>query len=286
MRHVGVRNFEPGSTEHIYFMAHALRHGVRHYEYANDPSKQGVPLDVLLDDDYLKSLAKLIKGSMPKTDLTKHTRLTKGTVPPGFGFVHPGIPTGGNSRPKQPPGSCELSIVDKDGNWVQMMNTLQSGGIPGMVIGGVPQVGSHATFGYQTSPIDAKVKKGFRLRSTIGNTMVLKDGVPVYSLGSPGNIAFTMPQVLTYLMDFKMKPYDAIDAPRMAPMHESNIITMEDRVSDETQAGLAKLGTGIVATPVYDIHMGSYQVCFRNEKTGKVGATADPRRMGVADGYK
>ena len=155
-----------------------------------------------------------------------------------------------------------------------------------MVIGGVPQVGSHATFGYQMSPIDAKVKKGFRLRSTIGNTMVLKNGAPVYSLGSPGNIAFTMPQVLTHLLDFKMKPYAAVDAPRMAPIHESNIITMEDRVSDESQAGLAKLGTGLKATPVYDMHMGSYQVCFRNERSGNLGATADPRRMGVADGLK
>jgi len=286
MKNLGVRDMKPGSAEHIYFMAHALRHGLRHYEYANDPKMQGVPLDVLLDDDYHASLAKLIKGSMPKVDLTKHTQLTKGTVPPGFGFVHPGVPTSGSSRPKQPPGSCELAIVDEDGNWVQMMNTLQSGGIPGMVIGGVPQVGSHATFGFQMSPIDAKIKKGFRLRSTIGNTMVLKNGEPVYSLGSPGNIAFTMPQVLTYLLDFKMSPYEAIDAPRMAPVHEANIITMEDRVSDKAQADLAKMGTGLRAVPVYDMHMGSFQVCFRNERTGGLGATADPRRMGVADGFK
>ena len=256
MKNLGVRDMKPGSAEHIYFMAHALRHGLRHYEYANDPKMQGVPLDVLLDDDYHASLAKLIKGSMPKVDLTKHTQLTKGTVPPGFGFVHPGVPTSGSSRPKQPPGSCELAIVDKHGNWVQMMNTLQSGGIPGMVIGGVPQVGSHATFGFQMSPIDAKIKKGFRLRSTIGNTMVLKNGEPVYSLGSPGNIAFTMPQVLTYLLDFKMSPYEAIDAPRMAPVHEANIITMEDRVSDKAQADLAKMGTALRALPVYDMLMG------------------------------
>jgi len=88
------------------------------------------------------------------------------------------------------------------------------------------------------------------------------------------------------LLDFKKKPYAAVDAPRMAPIHESNIITMEDRVSDESQAGLAKLGTGLKATPVYDMHMGSYQVCFRNERSGNLGATADPRRMGVADGLK
>ncbi len=167
-----------------------------------------------------------------------------------------------------------------------MMNTLQSGGIPGMVVGGVPMVGSHATFGSNSSPIDAKIRKGFRLRSTIGNTMVLRDGAPVYSLGSPGNVAFTVPQVLTNLLDFEMDPYPAVDAPRMGPMDEGNSFNMEDRVSDEAQAALARLGVGLRVTPVYDFHMGSFQVCWRDERTGKLGATADPRRMGVAGGLK
>ena len=283
LKHMGVRRMKPGSSDHIYAMAHALRHGQRHYEFCNDPAMQGVPLDVLLDDGYHAHLARLIDGSRVKGDFSRHARLTKGTAPPGFGFVHPGMPSGGNSESKQPSGSCELAIVDKQGNWVQMMNTLQSGGIPGMVIGGIPMVGSHASFGHTQSPIDAKIKKGFRLRSTIGNTMVLKDGAPIYSLGSPGNIAFTMPQVLTYLLDFGMDPYAAIDAPRMAPLNENCVIVMEDRVSDESQRGLARLGMGLRVTPIYDFHMGSFQVCFRDEN-GKIGATADPRRMGVAGG--
>ena len=57
-------------------------------------------------------------------------------------------------------------------------------------------------------------------------------------------------------------------------------------IRDRAQADLAKMGTGLRAVPVYDMHMGSFQVCFRNERTGGLGATADPRRMGVADGFK
>ena len=286
LKHLGARRMQPGAAEHLYAMAHALRQGQRHYEFSNDPAHQGVPLDVLLDDGYHRSLARLIAGSKVKTDLSKHARLTKTAPPPGFGFVHPGKPTGGSARPEQPPGSCELAIVDKHGNWVQMMNTLQSGGIPGMVVGGVPMVGSHASFGWNQSPIDAKIKKGFRLRSTIGNTMVLKDGRPVFSLGSPGNIAFTMPQVLTYLLDFGMDPYAAVEAPRMAPLDETNTIVMEDRVSELAQKKLARWGMGLMVTPAYDFHMGSFQLCFRDERTGKLGATADPRRMGVAGGLR
>ena len=50
------------------------------------------------------------------------------------------------------------------------------------------------------------------------------------SAGSPGNVHCTVPQVLTYALDFKMDPYAAVDAPRMLPMSEARGITVEDRL--------------------------------------------------------
>src|SRR3546814_6459294 len=79
------------------------------------------------------------------------------------------------------------------------MDTLQGSGIPGQVVGGIPMVGSHATFGALQSPMDTVLIKGAKARCIIGNTLVLKDGKPVFSAGSPGNIHCTLPQVLTYL---------------------------------------------------------------------------------------
>ncbi len=111
-----------------------------------------------------------------------------------------------------------------------MMDTLQGSGIPGMVIGGVPMVGSHATFGGLQSPMDATLVKGAKSRCVIGNTIVLKNGRPVFSAGSPGNVHCTVPQVLTYALDFKLDPYAAVDAPRMLPMNEARGITVEDRL--------------------------------------------------------
>lgn len=59
-----------------------------------------------------------------------------------------------------------------------MMDTLQGSGIPGMVIGGVPMVGSHASFGNLMSPMDATLAPGVKGSFIIGNTLVLKDGRP------------------------------------------------------------------------------------------------------------
>ncbi|HEY7161444.1 MAG TPA: hypothetical protein VH815_09295 [Acidobacteriota bacterium] len=77
---------------------------------------------------------------MPKIDLTEHVKVTSGNP----ALIAAGIPAGKPDTRAIHFGSCELSIVDQQGNWVQMMNTLQSGGIPGGVVDGVIMVGSHA----------------------------------------------------------------------------------------------------------------------------------------------
>jgi gamma-glutamyltranspeptidase/glutathione hydrolase len=281
LRHLGIRNVEPGSAEHLFYMGHALRYASYHVGFSGDPEVVAdYAIDTLIDDDFHKAAARLIKGIKPKIDISQHTRLTAGP-----GGAHAGVPTGANSHAKQPTGSCELAIVDAEGNWVQMMDTLQGGGIPGMVIDGIPMVGAHATFSSITGMISGVIAPKARQRSVIGNTMVLKDGKPVLSLGSPGNVHCTVPQVLTYLLDFDMEPYAAADAPRMLPMGEDSALVIEDRLSPEAISGLASMGVNVRVTPVYDFHMGSFAICYRG-KSGELCATADPRRCGVADGLR
>jgi len=161
---------------------------------------------------------------------------------------------------------------------------LQGSGIPGQVIGGVPMVGSHATFGHLQSMMDATLIKGAKARCIIGNTLVLKDGKPVFSAGSPGSIFCTLPQVLTYLLDFKLDPYAAVDAPRMLPMSENRGVVIEDRLSAGVVEDLHKLGVRVGVVGGYDYHMGSFSVIARDEATGTLTAIADPRRCAVADG--
>ncbi len=286
LKHLGIRDMQPGGADHFWAMGHALRQGQRHWEYAQDDGIYGVPLEQLLDDNYHAHLAAMIRTSRPKVDLTEHIRLAG-----HLGVDNGGIFAGGGLKPKmdkvenkQPSGSCELTVVDDEGNWVQMMNTLQGSGIPGQVIGGVPMVGSHATFGYLQSPMDSTLVPGAKARCIIGNTLVLKNGRPVMSLGSPGNVHCTIPQVLAYLLDFKLDAYAAIDAPRMLPMTESRTLTIEDRLGEGTVEAMHKLGLRVNVTNAYDYHMGSFSVVTRNEESGLLTALADPRRCAVAGG--
>lgn len=290
LKHLGIRTMKAGSAEHIWAMGQALRQGMRHWEFVQDDSIYQVPRDELLDDAYHAHLAKLIAKTRPKVDLTEHIRLAGdsqgGDALTSATYGAGGRPRRGDSQTAQPSGSCEIAVVDAEGNWVQMMNTLQGSGIPGMVIGGVPMVGSHATFGALASPMDITLVKGARARCVIGNTLVLKEGRPVLSAGSPGNVFCTVPQVLTYALDLGLSPHDAVVAPRMLPMSEARGVLIEDRLAPGVVEDLHKLGVRVAVTPAYDYHMGSFSVIARDEGSGTYTAVADPRRCAVADGFR
>src|SRR5262249_44740063 len=149
-----------------------------------------------------------------------------------------------------PAGSCELSLVDAEGNWVQMMNTLQSGGVPGEVVGGGPMMGSHTDTSLN-STLSGGVTGGGGVRSPLGNTIVCKDGKPVWSLGSPGNVYCTVPQVLLNRLSYGMDPYEAEDAPRMLPITDDYKLAVESRVSPQAASGLARLGVLLDPLPKY-----------------------------------
>jgi gamma-glutamyltranspeptidase/glutathione hydrolase len=263
------------SAETLYYLAHALRRAEFETGLLNDPEIFDVPTDVWLSADFQRQQAELLRRSKPTADLTRHVELV---APPNS------LAAAGFHRDPQPPvGSCELSLVDPAGNWVQMMNTLQSGGIPGEVVDGVPMVGSHTQMNLRSS-IAGWFTGGGRMRCVLGHTFVLRDGKPWLSLGTPGNVHCTIPQVLANLLDFGMDPYDAIDAPRLLPLEDDYTLAIESRIPSETVAGMAKLGVRVKPLPAYDYHMGSFQMSWRDE-TGTLHSTADPRRAGKAAGF-
>jgi gamma-glutamyltranspeptidase/glutathione hydrolase len=283
-----ITRWGPRSAERYLFTAHALRWVERDLGYINDPEFFDVPVETLLDPAYHGLIAQALLDSLPKVDLTQHVRLTAPdmVLRGAAHMVHPGLPsaTAAQLRQDQPSGSCELSVVDAEGNWVQMMNTLQSGGIPGEVLDGIPMVGAHATFGWPATPLDAKLTRGYRFRSMMGNTLVLKDGEPVFSLGTPGRPNYAVCQVLTNYVLYGMSPVEAVDELRILPLSEDGTIVGEDRFPAEAVRGLEALGVPVRVTPAWDWHMGSFQVCWTDPGTGLVNAYADPRRCGTAGG--
>jgi gamma-glutamyltranspeptidase / glutathione hydrolase len=278
------------SADSLYYMGQALRRADFECGLLNDAKFFDVPLEVWLSDEYHASLATILKRSRPKAgvDLTEHILLSSDpALRLAFGWMTatPGEPTAAAARYGVPPGSCENTCVDAHGNWAQMMNTLQSGGIPGMVVDGVPMRGSDATLYDMHSSLSGWLGlPGSRMRTVKSNTMIFKDSKPIHSLGSPGNIPFTVPQMISNVLDYKYDPYEAAVLPRMAPMRDDFIIEIETRMPERVVRDLAKIGGKLSPLPPYDLNMGSYQQAWRDPATGLLSASTDPRRGGKAGG--
>ncbi|KQT51851.1 hypothetical protein ASG47_02940 [Devosia sp. Leaf420] len=272
LEEAGIAQMEPFGADYLFYMSHALRLAEQACGFLHDPQYFGEGATAIMDPAYHRSLAQLIKASRPKVDLTDHVRLTTGAA----AFAASGW---NSAKSKAPVGSCEISIVDAEGNWLQMMNTVQSGGIPGMAVGGVAMMGSHeqtsmnAHFSNWRTP-------GARMRNILGNTFVMKDGAPWLALGTPGNVYATVAQMLVNILDFGMTPDAASDAPRMLPLEDNYALTIESRLAPEAVLGVTALGLHLTPMPAWDWNMGSFQMCWRSD--AGLMASADFRRTGTA----
>ncbi len=267
------------SSDSFYYFAHALRRILWELGQLNDPLLFDNPLETWLSKDYHKAIAQILKNSRPKIDLSEHVRMNSGNI----ALAAAGLPTAATGNPPVPVGSCEISIVDAEGNWLEMMNTVQSGGIPGMVIDGVHMWGSHAMADMGSS-IGGWLTGGGRNRCIIGHTIVFEDGKPCLTMGTPGDPILTVPQVLWHILSLGVDPYQAADLPRMWPLENDYTVAAESRIEPQTIAELVRLGILLKPLCAYDFHFGSFQICWRDKATGKLHSCADPRRGGKAGG--
>ncbi|MYW97909.1 hypothetical protein G3I59_46720 [Amycolatopsis rubida] len=261
------------SAEAGYYLAHALRLAELETGFINDPAIFEDPSEILMSDDFHAHLAAKLRRSRPKIDLTKHVELLRGR-----NALH-----AASGASKQPKGSCELSVVDAQGNWVQLINSIQSGGIPGEVVGGVPMVGSHQVNGLR-SDLSGWLTGGAHMSIIIGNTFLMKDGKPAISLGSPGNVHCTVPQVISNIIDYGMSPDRAGEMPLMLPLTDDYELSVESRLSSDYVAGLARMGVLVNPLPAWDYHMGSYQMSWR-AADGTLRGCAGPRRAGTSAAF-
>ncbi len=273
---LGIKDMEPLGADYIYYMGHLLRLAEQSVGFLHDSVAFGDAAPALMDPDYHRSVARILKSSRPRADLTNHVRLNSGAP----AFAATGWPAAKSTVSKHPVGSCEISIADAQGNVIQLMNTIQSGGIPGMAVGGVAMMGSH-----EQSSMNAHFQTwrvpGVRMRNILGNTFVMRNGKPWLGLGTPGNVYATVVQMLANILDFGMTPDQASDAPRMLPITDDYILAIENRLPPQTIVDLTAMGIRIAPTLPWDWNQGSFQMVWRNE-AGGWNAHADFRRTGVA----
>ncbi|MEV8214593.1 gamma-glutamyltransferase [Leifsonia sp. NPDC077715] len=256
-----------------------------------------VPVEALLSPEYAASRRELIgdrasaeflPGRVPGAEPFLPPLRTEYTPPSGVAAEGVGEPT--VSRTGETRGdTCHIDVVDRWGNivsatpsggWLQSSPTIPELGFC---------LGTRLQMTWLEEGSASTLTPGKRPRTTLTPTLVLRDGVPVTALGSPGGDQQDQWQLLYLLRTIVggYTPQQAIDAPAL---HTTSIAesfwprtwvpagaVVESRLGDEVIAGLEARGHRV--TRAGDWTLGRLSSVGRDASTGLLSAAANPRGM-------
>lgn len=239
--------------------------------YIADSDFVPVPVEGLLDPDYLARRAKLLEGD---------TALPE---------VAPGEPEFDHALDRADGGALEfpstshISIVDGFGNALSMTTTIENGFGSRLMVRGFLLNNELTDFSFRSHvggvPVANRVEPGKRPRSSMAPTIVLRDGRPVLVVGSPGGsriIGYVVKAIIARL-DWGLDVQAAVALPNMVNRFGTFDVEL-GRVDEGLAASLGAIGFGIERRV---LNSGLHAISLGPE--GLRGG-ADPRREGVALG--
>ena len=255
------------SSSHLHLLIELLRIAFADAKhYVTDPEFSEIPLKGLLSTSYGLKRKKLFKADKASRNFE-------------------------NGSPQFSSDTVYFSVVDSEGQACSFINSNYMGFGTGLIpksCGFTLQNRGH-NFSLNSKHPNA-LEPGKRPYHTIIPAMALRDGSLFSSFGVMGG--FMQPQghlqVLSNMLDFKMNPQQALDAPRFCIDAEgsSGRIFIEDGIQVATMSELANLGHHVVPTSGMNrLTFGRGQIILRNTKTGVLSAGSDPRADGCAFGY-
>ncbi len=222
--------------------------------YITDPSEMTNETQQLLSEAYAKERAGLI-GQLAITP--EPGRLPKG-------------------------GTVYLATADEDGNMVSFIQSNFMGFGSGIVIPGTGIAMQNRGYTFSLNPQDANaLKPGKKTYHTIIPGFLSRNGQPVGPFGVMGG--YMQPQghlqVISRLIDERLHPQAALDAPRWQWM-ENKTVMVEPSFPNAAAQALARRGHDIrVALDTGSFGRG--QIIWRDPKTGVLAGGTESRADGV-----
>ncbi|MBR9875610.1 MAG: gamma-glutamyltransferase [Vibrionaceae bacterium] len=240
-------------------------------KYMADQDYVPMPTAGLLDIDYLKQRAELIKVGKALPEVSAGN-------PPWSHAINLSM-----DESIELPSTSHFNIVDKQGNVVSMTTTIENAFGSRLMVRGFLLNNELTDFSFRTHqdgiPIANRLEPGKRPRSSMAPTIMLKDGKPYMAIGSPGGsrIIGYVAQTIIAHTQWDMDIQQAINQPRL--LNRFGTLDIEQGTEAiHLQPELEKIG---FTTEVRDLNSGLHAI--RITEDGLEGA-ADPRREGVAIG--
>ncbi|MSQ89636.1 MAG: gamma-glutamyltransferase [Betaproteobacteria bacterium] len=272
LEHHPIAEARPGLSRALHLFAEAgrLAYADRDH-YVGDPDFVPVPVAGLVDADYLRGRAGLIRPER------------------SMGRALPGTPAGkraalGEDATVEAAGTSHISAVDAQANAVAMTTTIESQFGSRILVRGFLLNNQLTDFSLAPEnggkPAANRVEAGKRPRSSMSPSLVFASGGAfLMTLGSPGGSAIInyVAKTLVGVLDWKLGLQQAIAAPNMGSRnHETEI--EKGTALEDSAAALRAMGHPVVAV---DLASGLHGIL---RTSGGLAGGADPRREGIALG--
>lgn len=201
-------------------------------EYMGDPDFVDVPVEQLLDKDYI---------SNRMSDFTAGKPTPSREVKAGLA--------------KEKEETTHFSVVDEEGNAVSVTTTINGAYGSRVVVGGAGFIlnnemddfsakpGAPNKFGLLGTEANA-IQPGKRMLSAMTPTIVLKDKKPYLVLGTPGGstIITSVFQTLVNIFEFDLSVEDAVNKPKFHHQWQPDLIYIENDYPDALRSKLEEMG--------------------------------------------
>src|SRR5271166_958145 len=229
-------------------------------KYIGDPRKQKLPVSVLLSKALAVERAKLIDPDHANCD------------------VQPGLIAGGND-------TCYLSVVDRDGNMVSLIQSNYSAFGSGIVAAGTGFVLHNRGGLFSLDPASPNLLAGRKrpLHTIIPAFAQKGDTRMAFGIMGGWNQSQAHAQFILDIADFKMNIQAALEAPRFTKKSFAGCdVEMENRFNGKVRDELTAKGHKIELKGAFSSDMGGGQAVLRDFATGVNYGASDPRKDGEA----
>ncbi|WP_299958426.1 gamma-glutamyltransferase [uncultured Roseobacter sp.] len=238
--------------------------------YMADSDFVPVPTEGLVDQTYLAGRAALLAGDDALPEVAPGT--------PEFDHAL----NWADDASIELPSTSHFVIVDAAGNVASMTTTIENGFGSRLMVRGFLLNNELTDFSFRSHvdgvPVANRVEPGKRPRSSMAPTIVMKDGVPVLAIGSPGGsriIGYVAQSIIAYL-DWGLDVQQALAVPHAVNRFGKYDVeegTSAEALAEPLTALGYEVGSRALTSGLHAIAIGD----------GLQGG-ADPRREGIALG--
>ena len=182
--------------------------------------------------------------------------------------------------------TTHLSVIDEQRNMVALTQSINSWFGSGILDENTGILLNNHMADFENEPGKPNsLEPGKRPVSSIAPTLLLKNGKPFLSIGTPGGsrIISALAQIIVNMVDFNMGIDQAIEAPRIHALGQA--LYLEKRIGDEVQMELQKKGHQLNIKNDFDNYFGGAQGIVIDSSGTVLRGGADSRRDGFVIGY-